>query len=163
MHLFILDKNYVTVKRYDCGYLMQYSDNVDMVFVAFENGTEKAPEAVAVLTANSRSSDETLARINLDWTSFEYQKRTYWGYCATIPSTFTQISGPLVASLCITTPQGAILYSQKLTLTVEPSALKDAWQHSMNYAQWKELISYFFNGDNALFPITSDELSEILV
>lgn len=162
MHLFILDKNYTTVKRYDYGYLMQYSDNVDMVFVAFEEGTEEAPDSVAVLTGANRGSGEVSATVNLDWTYFDFQKRRYWGYCAPLPSTFTEVSGPLVTSLCITTLDGRIIYSQKLTLTVEPSALPDAWQNSMNYAQWKELVAYFLEG-SGLTPLTSEELAEILI
>lgn len=162
MHLFLLDENYVTKKRYDNGYLMQYSDNVDMVFVAIDGATEEKPDAVAVYQGVSLGSEGVEATINMDWTSFDWRGTELWGWCCTIPQTFTQLSGAIETNVTITFDDGRTAVTQPLELTVEPSDLPDSWQHSMSYAQWKELVSYFLNSGDVMFPLSEEQLKEIL-
>lgn len=146
MHLFLLDADYKATKQYDYGYLMQYSDNTDIVFFAIDGATETKPSSqVAALSGNLSASSEKLM-VMMNWDSFVFQRKTLWGWSAAIPSTFTQIAGSLALNGIITdNVTGVIAFTTTISLTVNPASSDVPWNEAMNYAQWKELVSYFFN------------------
>lgn len=151
MHLFFVDKDLVVTKRLDRGYLMQYSDGVDMVFFAMDGADAYQPKNQTAHLYGQTLDTKKSQILMMDWTSFEYGGKKLWGWCTTIPSTFTQVAGTLYLNCVVTeitnldTNEGVEHIISTCELTVNESGGESAWTDAINYAQWKELISYFIN------------------
>ncbi len=153
MHLFFVDKDLVVTKRLDRGYLMQYSDGVDMVFFAMDGADAYQPKNQTAHLYGQTLDTKKSQILMMDWTSFEYGGKKLWGWCTTIPSTFTQVAGTLYLNCVVTeitnldTNEGVEHVISTCELTVNESGGESAWTDAINYAQWKELISYFINSN----------------
>lgn len=151
MHLFFVGKDLVVTKRLDRGYLMQYSDGVDMVFFAMDGADAYQPKNQTAHLYGQTLDTKKSQILMMDWTSFEYGGKKLWGWCTTIPSTFTQVAGTLYLNCVVTeitnldTNEGVEHIISTCELTVNESGGESAWTDAINYAQWKELISYFIN------------------
>lgn len=150
MHFFLLNSKYQVINQKAMGYLMQYSDGVEFVFLALD-GVDKKPEGIstAQLTGTPMGATEVL-NLFMNWDSFSLDGITYHGFSCVLPATFTQVAGPLPLNLVLTSTSGEVIYSTTFNILVNASSTPTSWIESMNYAQWKELISYF-GGDYSQF------------
>ena len=149
MHLYFVDKNLTVTKQVDRGYLMQYSDGVDMVFFAMEGANALQPENQTAHLYGQTLDTKLPLVLMMNWDSIEYNKEKYFGWSVTIPSTFTQVAGTIDLNCVITEitegTEGVEHIISTCKLVVNESAGDSPWTDAINYAQWKELISYFLS------------------
>lgn len=159
MQFFLLNDKYQTISQYSVGYLMQYSDGVEIVFCGFTNGTETKPtDEVAQLIGRPNGATNSVETIDLVWSSFTFRGKEYWGWKTArgLPARFTQIQGNLALNLVITKGE-EVIYSTTFGILVNKSATETQWIESIGYAEWEELVSYFLNASNIKDYAVRDE------